>query len=410
MSILISLHLDIVIWDSHPLSLGATPQQVYVDGLAQLNHPTISRKPRPYQSLPTPPDYDAEAAAVVRYSGLPPLEPRKLQRRGDIIFTNVNSIFSRTTSEENGGIKHLDHAGATKEWETVVVRNGTIVCNGSGSRCRELLDDVAEVIDLQGGSLSPGLITYGSPLGLVEMRLEPTTTDGIVPNPLTANPPSVLGPHPLICAVDGLQFGGRNMLYVPLNSIRERKALTAGSCRRLAYRGGVTTAITAPIGDFVRGLSTAFAVGAANVLEKGAVVQREVALHVSIKRGGFASVSTHITVLRRMLLGADSGFIETQRTSNRFSKVSTIFWKDTAHILSFFQGTTLVVDVENADIMGTLLSLKAEYETASGSILRLTFSGAAEAHLLAKEIAAAGVSVILSPARAYPEKWDARRM
>ena len=41
-----NLHLAIVIWDSHPLALGATPRQVYIDGIPQLensknwiNHP-----------------------------------------------------------------------------------------------------------------------------------------------------------------------------------------------------------------------------------------------------------------------------------------------------------------------------------------------------------------------------------
>ncbi|KAI0710537.1 hypothetical protein C8Q76DRAFT_858520 [Earliella scabrosa] len=28
---------DIVLWDSHPLALGATPQQVWIDGVAQIN-------------------------------------------------------------------------------------------------------------------------------------------------------------------------------------------------------------------------------------------------------------------------------------------------------------------------------------------------------------------------------------
>lgn len=60
--------------------------------------------------------------------------------------------------------------------------------------------------------------------------------------------------------------------------------------------------------------------------------------------------------------------------------------------------------------MATLLDLKAEYQKKSGHTLRVTFSGASEAHLLADEIAAAGVSVIISPSRPYPDTWDQRRM
>lgn len=71
---------------------------------------------------------------------------------------------------------------------------------------------------------------------------------------------------------------------------------------------------------------------------------------------------------------------------------------------------TLVVDVENADIMATLLQLKDEYEAHSGVELRLTFSGATEAHLLAQEIAGAGVSVIVTQSKPFPETWEQRRM
>ena len=40
-----NLHLAIVIWDSHPLALGATPRQVYIDGIPQLEKPQELNKP-----------------------------------------------------------------------------------------------------------------------------------------------------------------------------------------------------------------------------------------------------------------------------------------------------------------------------------------------------------------------------
>jgi len=40
----------------------------------------------------------------------------------------------------------------------------------------------------------------------------------------------------------------------------------------------------------------------------------------------------------------------------------------------------------------------------------MVFSGAAEAHLLAKEIGKAGVGVILNPSRPFPSIWDRRRI
>ena len=75
--------------------------------------------------------------------------------------------------------------------------------------------------------------------------------------------------------------------------------------------------------------------------------------------------------------------------------------------------------------MASLLILKAEVEDKIGSRMRVVFSGATEAHLLAGEIGKevaneyaristvtgnADVGVILNPARPFPMVWDQRRM
>lgn len=60
--------------------------------------------------------------------------------------------------------------------------------------------------------------------------------------------------------------------------------------------------------------------------------------------------------------------------------------------------------------MATLVDLKREFEDITRNHLKLTFSGAAEAHLLAEEIAGADISVILTSPRSYPSSWEQRRM
>jgi len=60
--------------------------------------------------------------------------------------------------------------------------------------------------------------------------------------------------------------------------------------------------------------------------------------------------------------------------------------------------------------MGSLIKLKEEIEDYTGTDLRLVFSGASEAHLLAKEIGRAGVGIILNPSRPFPANWRSRRM
>jgi len=70
----------------------------------------------------------------------------------------------------------------------------------------------------------------------------------------------------------------------------------------------------------------------------------------------------------------------------------------------------LVVNVDNADIMITLIKMKYAVESSTGHTLKMTFSGAGEAHLVADEIAAAGVSVIINPPRSFPSFWDTKRI
>ncbi len=65
-------------WDSHPLALGATPTQVFVDGIPQLRSPVQANKPTNFQKLPKVPKFDREAAAAVKYDGHPPLEPVRM--------------------------------------------------------------------------------------------------------------------------------------------------------------------------------------------------------------------------------------------------------------------------------------------------------------------------------------------
>lgn len=68
------------------------------------------------------------------------------------------------------------------------------------------------------------------------------------------------------------------------------------------------------------------------------------------------------------------------------------------------------MEVQNADIMASLIQLKKEVEENSKTSVRLIFSGASEAHLLAKEIGQAGIGVILKSPRPFPGTWGSRRM
>lgn len=352
---------DLVLWDSHPLSLGATPSQIFIDGIPQID--TLDfKQPRlksvSLQKAPTTPAYDVEAANAVTYDGLPPLEP---EYHPSVLFTNVSEVTTRS----HDGTSFTSNFRSDRTTTTVLVVQGRVEC--IGTRCQNLTgsEDVP-VIDLEGGALSPALTTFGSQIGLEDITVEPSTGDGFLSR-LSAEG---------VRAVDALRFGGRDAL--------------------ISYRSGISVGIVAPrsLGVFT-GFGTAFSLGALHKLEWGAVVKDVTAFHVAVDYGHLqlgssgSSVSTEITALRRLFLGG-----------------SRVEWVD--HVL---QGKfPLVVHTNSADVMATILALKREIEEATSSTIRMTFVGGAEAHLLAREIAEAGVGVVVIPPRSFPYTWSGRRI
>lgn len=78
---------------------------------------------------------------------------------------------------------------------------------------------------------------------------------------------------------------------------------------------------------------------------------------------------------------------------------------------AFIQGKIpIVVEAHSADIIATLIVLKAEVEAKMGSKIKMTISGATEAHLLAKEIGEASVGVVFVNSRPYPAVWEQQRL
>lgn len=122
------------------------------------------------------------------------------------------------------GINQVVPADSPDAPLSIVVKEGKIVCTGSAtSACaRSVLQDSARVeyVDLEGGSIAPGLTTFGSPLGLEEIMGEVSTKDGYVLDPLQDSVPKVAGGNgALIHAIDGLQFGTRHALYAHPSTI-----------------------------------------------------------------------------------------------------------------------------------------------------------------------------------------------
>ena len=315
---------DVVIWNSHPLSLGATPIQVYVDGMPQLQQPTGVQRTEKTEEVPESADFSQQIqAARDSHHGDVDLQP--VWTADSVKFINVSSYIYRKD-------KHLEEA--KYDAGTLVVESGEVTCAGS---CDDLVVD--REVDLHGGAISPGLTLLGTSLGLIEINEEPSTTDQDLA-PLSLVPPS----GAVHRAVDGVVFGGKE----PLISIR----------------AGITNAITPPMSSNIfKGYSMYTSVMAPHRLHPRAILQDKVAYHVSIGHVPIypatpdgLQVSSQISALRTLLLNdAEDGLTPTEELLKGIARGEKI----------------LVIFVSSADQMASLIQLKKEVEDKYSSTMRM---------------------------------------
>ena len=177
-------------------------------------------KPEKYQSYPKVPNFDKQAKEAVKYDGLPPLQPVKPSKNA--IFINVKSVYTRHHKSGEVVLRNVGDGDSG----IVVVRDGKVVCAGSNSQCKVMRMEVmsAPIVDLEGGCIAPGLLSYGAPLGMDEIPAEASTGDGVAPAPLIGSVPSLIGGDKYLArAIDGLRFETRDALSVLFISL-------AGGC------------------------------------------------------------------------------------------------------------------------------------------------------------------------------------
>lgn len=357
---------DVVVWDSDPLSVGARPVQVWIDGTAQYDHPAELNKSFIGHIVP-----DTRLSKVIE-------DP--ITRSDDVVFTGVSRILLPAAAGFPVPIG---------EAVNVAISQGNITCIGEcASQLKAASQNPGSIFHLDNGYLTPSFTAFGSTIGLNEVESERDTDNGVDRNTFSR-------------AIDGLALDTKKL--------------------QVAHRYGVTRAISAPkftgIGTH-HGTSAGFLTGASMSIAPEAVFGPDVAVHYTLDRSakrdadGTPSMSAAVGDLRQKLLSAvdSTDFLKSQPRRNSEENSEASF------LQKVITGVTpLAITVHSADTISALLRVKAEVDDAisrtkaSSSDLRLVLVGAAEAHLLANELALAKVGVILAPLQSYAVSWDQRR-
>jgi imidazolonepropionase-like amidohydrolase len=251
---------DIVVWDSHPLSIGATPLQVYIDGKATLN-----------------PQKVAESGLIAENQSASETPKQRMPISSDLrefcddqIATGKKLII---TGIRESFLEHAADLGSSGNL-TMIVQNGKAIC--FSEECEDTSTDDATVLHLENGYVLPGLTAVSVSLGLIEIPSEKSTVDGSV-----STQASTLEPQNVVYSKYGVHLDGKNF--------------------KRARIGGVTKAISAPAAE---GLSGGVSVGIKTKVQKTlsldeGIFQDEVALHFQI---GQTSKGSYVLTYERTVI------------------------------------------------------------------------------------------------------------
>ncbi|KAH0438757.1 hypothetical protein CcaCcLH18_03189 [Colletotrichum camelliae] len=340
---------DLVVWDTHPLQVGATTVQVFVDGREVLDGETA------LATLGTSLN-DSDIAlpkvkATIKKEIREDICGRALQRGTRIVFTGIKeALLDEASPQDTSG--HL----------TLAVTDGEITCLGAESVCVSSHDgDNILSIKLDNGYITPGLVAFGNNIGILDISSEPNTGDGSPGRKGNA----LNERKDLHFAKYGVHFGGRGF----------------GRARL----GGVTKAVTAPIfgGGLLQGVSVGLRTAENATVLGGGIWKYEVALHVAIgqeaKGDDTPTISSGIERLRQVI---EEGQAASAQPSSAYARAAN--------------GSLPVVD----DISQIVL-LKRDFPSVNFIIY-----GGHGAPLVAKGLAEAKIPVILTGNRGAPDKWE----
>ncbi|KAJ3499349.1 hypothetical protein NLG97_g397 [Lecanicillium saksenae] len=357
---------DIVVWDDHPLNRGATALQVFIDGIAQLNDTMVEKSTGSlWNSVST--TRSAKGTEIqVKYEPEERVRDGICQRvtgaNGNIVISGITRVFldkhTKSTvlnaSEESGKLE-------------MVLKDGEIVCAGTLKECQNHRDEVETrhgyaALELSNGHIAPGISALTNSLGVREIATDPDTGDGNASGQDIADPESVTYAK-YAASLDGKSFARARL-------------------------GGITRAITAPVSDgpaFVQGVSVEILTSGKRSLLHGGIVQEDVALHVQLGVGAISDEGTGSNGIKKLRKMLSDGLGKNNETV--YGRVAS------GHL-------PLLVYAENKYEVEQLIWVKKDFPDT-----KVVLVGAMEAPFVAKDLAAAGIPVILTRDRGAPTSF-----
>jgi imidazolonepropionase-like amidohydrolase len=239
---------DLVVWDSHPLSVGATPLQVFVDGRATLDAKAVKESMSNVQVKNDQTDPQPRIRPLVGDDTKASMCATVTQTSSNVVITGIRRSY---LGDINAGIETKDNN------MTMVIKAGKVVCFDTFDNCAISKQDNA-IIHLRNGHALPGLTAVSQALGLEEIAGEKSTSDGPVSTKLDPTNPD-------------------NIVYTKYGIHLEGRAF------KRAQIGGVTRSVTTPLmRGFLGGVSVGIKTSEKNTLLDGGIFQSDVGLHFVI--------------------------------------------------------------------------------------------------------------------------------
>lgn len=297
---------DLVVWDAHPLAIGSTPKQVYIDGVETLDPVKVEES-----SAHVVAKHESDALKHLDKPSMRAVLPADDREKFCTSSRKAGRAFVITgiTKSFLDDFPHL-MAGADGELLTdnltLVIEGGKVTCLSSGPSCSsaaaaKLSQDSTISVPLGNGHLTRGLTTVTSALGIFEIEEESETGDGardVVQSKEATNAENI-GYAKYAVTLGGSQVEAKSFARARL--------------------GGVTRAIQAPMtkGGLITGVSTGMRTGLDSTLLNGGLFQEDVALHVVLgeeSKANDGSVSMAIERLRALVASGQKQLKEGDET------------------------------------------------------------------------------------------------